>query len=428
MFDSAFTALKGLLSRSFIVSAFLPVFIALAINITFFGLATDGVTDTIAYAKDHLNIADFATAFGLLTLASLPLAFALSPLLGSFRILLEGERWWGWIRHFYVAGVQRRAGSLELKAEAADAYLTNYRAGFDAAKKAIPEAVKKGNKLCVLGNPKLIKKAAVAVRAFEDALGDVSVDLPSRYLSSTTAALAKFREAHDALLAAFSANSTDWPVTAPMDHIKQADQLTKAFNHFLGAMEGGLEAARLEASRRIARRDAQLVANDPRPTRLGNLRAQIEDYCQRAYAVEFEYLWPRLRMGVVHDETVFEPVEQAETQLNFALMTLLLVAISGAGWLAYHIYRLENPWAIALIGLAVPVLNLSFYLVVVESQRLLVTSTKAAIDRLRLDLLVALHVPFPKTYVDERIAWVQLQNISLGQMEGQAFSYQEPKA
>jgi hypothetical protein len=426
MFENAFAALKGLFSRSFIVSAFLPVFFAVVINALFLALATKGLPGTVTYLGDKLKIADVATAVGIITLIAIPLAFALSPLLVSFRLLLEGEGWPQAVRLVFIAASRKRGNGLGASAGAADDYAQAYKKILQAAETDLPRAATLGNGTGAVASPKLIEKAEQAIAKFHRAFASLSLVMAKNYQGKAKTALNAFSDARTELAEALTANASNLPDDAPPVDIAWATRLSQAFDKFFVLMEEGREGARLEASRRISKRDALLVAKDPRPTRLGNLRAQIEDYCQTVYGVDLDYLWPRLRFAIDHDEEKFEPVEQAETQLNFALMLLLLVMVSSVGWLFYLLRTSDDPVLLATIGLLVPVLNVAFYLVVVASQRLLIATMKAATDRFRLGLLTALRIPAPKSYADERAAWEKLQEMSQGLLIGQNLDYAAP--
>lgn len=428
MFDNAFAILKGLFSRSFVVSAFLPVFFAVVFNTCFAALATKGLTGALSYITASLEIADVATALGLVTLIAIPLAFALSPLLVSFRLLLEGESWPEPIRRQFIAATKRRGDGVGARARIARDYAEKYKIILDEAEKNLPEAARKGDSAGAITQPELIEEAETAIKTFKDTFEVLMEAQPQDYEGQTATALDVFRGAFKTLREALEANASTLPTSNSTKDIALARRLSKAFDSFFEAIEDGRKNARFEASRCIAKRDALFVANDPRPTRLGNLRAQIEEYCQSVYGVDLDYLWPRLRFGIDHDEDKFEPLEQAETQLNFALMMLLLVMVSSFGWLSHLLCTSADPVLLATIGLLVPILNFAFYLVVVASQRLLVATMKAVIDRFRLALLAALNLPPPKDYAEERAAWQKLEEMSQGLRIGQPLDYVVPKS
>ncbi len=427
MFDSSFTALKGVLSRSFVVGAFLPVLAVIAINLLFVALATKGLAESISYLKDTLSVADVATAIGVLTFVTLPSAFVLSSLLTPFRRLLEGDWLPAPLREDMLAAARKRAGMASTDAAAGNDYIRSF-VGCESAASGLSAIIQERRKEPKVIDPALIAPALAAVTAFDDAAARFRGCPPKQFATRSKAVIISFGRAVADLGTALKANAIDdfAPATSAAD-LQEAERLGAAYDLFLVLVTTAHEDARLEAGRRSATMDRLLVAKDPRPTRLGNIRAQFEDYTMAAYGVGFDYLWPRLRMGIDNDEDKFEPVEQAETQLNFMLMLLLLAALSFFGWFLYLAVWTRSVGSLVITAVAAPAVLYLFYSAVVESQRAELAVTKAAIDRLRLGLLTALRAPEPGNYGEELKCWAALSSLSAGHLRGQAFDYAAPK-
>lgn len=426
MFESSFTALKDYLARGFIVGAFLPVLIVIAVNLFFVALATKGLEGSIGYLKDSLELADVATAIGLLTLLALPLAFTFSPLLTPFRVFLEGEWLPQCVREDFRRAVRARAKGATTRADEAQEYVDAF-IKLENAANALTGVLVQRQKDPKVEDVALIPTAVEAVALCEQKLKDLREATPENYVSRSGELRFAFNAANVALSAALEKNAIDHiPKTVTGTDLQACNDLKAAYDAFVVWVTDAHEDARLEASRRKGVVARHLLAKDVRPTRLGNVRAQFEDYTMNAYGVSFDYLWPRLRMGIEGAEDKFEPVEQAETQLAFALMILLSTLLSSAGWLAYLALGTMLVVPMIIAAVAIPILNWTFYQSVVESQAALLQVSKAAIDRTRLPLMTALRAPVPASYTEELERWQSLEALSRGELKGQDFDYASP--
>ncbi len=144
-------------------------------------------------------------------------------------------------------------------------------------------------------------------------------------------------------------------------------------------------------------------------TALGNALLAIEHYPARLYGMHHRTLWPRLLAVLPAD--LAAAVDRArlllELLVNLSLACLLigldilllvpqaqrwelLVGVLGAGVLAYLVYRLAVPAAIAW------------------GQQV-----KTAYDLYRRDLLVQMKLPPPPTLAEEKALWVQVSQFMM---------------
>jgi hypothetical protein len=152
-----------------------------------------------------------------------------------------------------------------------------------------------------------------------------------------------------------------------------------------------------------------MVFDDPRPTRLGNLRAVAEKYVLSAYGVDFEFLWPRMQLVLARDDKFAPRIEAAKAQLDFALLLFLLISLIPAIWLPLLAWKATDPWLFLGIGLSAPLLFAMFHRIVWESQRDFGEVLKAAVDGTRLEVLKLLRQAPPPRLAKERETWAQLQ-------------------
>jgi len=147
---------------------------------------------------------------------------------------------------------------------------------------------------------------------------------------------------------------------------------------------------------------------DPQATRIGDARVVAERYSEDVYQAEFEYLWPRLQLMVPANDPVAERIGAARAQVEFAVLSLLLMLSVPVVWLPLLALTTRTPWLLLGIGAAAPMFAGFFYQLVFVSQVALGEVVKVAIDRYRLDVIKMLHQPRPATLSGERELWRQL--------------------
>lgn len=416
MLGSAFSSLKDFFSGAFLVSRFLPAFFFVLLNGLLIALSGAGIEAAVGYGQKHLNMADIGTAIGIATLIAIVVAFTLSPLLPAFTLLLEGRPLPGKWRAALIESTRERGGDAAAQASAYRLYVAAAdrlnRAHVERFTKAIEARPAGSMDPAKVDSAKLSVEAATAAAAAIQANADSNA-FDSKALKAGGEALTDAGKKLDAALRAYPKVGA-LPPTATKEQEAKAQALDSAQRAFSELVERAatqgtalLRKAETQASR-VA------VAADPQPTRFANLRAQLQDYCRRVYKVEYDYLWPRLRLVIDAEEKRPTAMDDAQTQFDFSLMMLLLLLASALGWTIWLIADFDRPEAILAGGIAVPLVAVFFYNVVLESQRKLNEITQAVIDRYRLKLLDQLQVPAPDDYQSELKTWRTLQAISGG--------------
>ena len=214
----------------------------------------------------------------------------------------------------------------------------------------------------------------------------------------------------DKLVEALKRNSCE--LQAPPDSRKLGgllDEAIRLLREREAAAQQHLDAAIAERERRFPR--AKIL-----PTRLANVRAAAESYSSDAYAIEFEYLWPRLVVAVQKDDKIAGALDIAKANVDFALLMVMLSFVFTVAWLSILAFFGSSPILVIFLGFLGPSLVALFCLVVEESERRLGELVRAVADLYRFDLLRALHVALPTSFSSERKLWERIQqtNTSLG--------------
>jgi uncharacterized RDD family membrane protein YckC len=414
--EPAFSSLKDFFSGTFLVSRFLPSFFFVLLNALLIALAGTGIEAALGYAEEHLKMADIGNAVAIATLIAIVVAFTLSPLLPAFTLLLEGKPLPGKWRAALTASTRERSGDVAAQADAYRNYVAAakglHRGHIDRFTRAIAARPADSMAGSAVDEAKLSVEAAGRAAAAVQTKAD-SDAFDGEALISAAEAL---KDAGDRLEAALKSYPKPDALTdaATAGQRKTAAALQAAqrqYSKLLGvAVTGGTALLRKTETR--AERLA--VATDPQPTRFANLRAQIQDYCRRVYKLEYEYVWPRLRLVIDAEEKKSASIDDAQAQLDFSLMMLALLLASAIAWAIWLIATFDRPATILAGGIAAPPLIAFFYNVVLESQRKLNEITQAAIDRYRLKLLEELKVPAPTNYQEELKSWRTVQAIASG--------------
>ena len=166
---------------------------------------------------------------------------------------------------------------------------------------------------------------------------------------------------------------------------------------------------------------------DIRPTRLSNSRAAYERYPHLAYSVDFDFLWPRLRMVFPKDKAISDAVETASAQLDFAILMTALSVPTVAGWVFVLACFGTSPTLFLLVGLLGPALVLFFYRLIQETQAAFGEVMIMAVDGLRLELLRSLHQPLPSSLAVEQALWETLQLALYSGLLSENVQFRHPK-
>jgi hypothetical protein len=400
MFGTLFDKVQTLLSRTFWLGNFFPVFVFALLNLALAWLGIDGFSDWLASKWTDVTVFSAIPAFGLIAVAIL--AFAVAPLIPTFRRALEGE---------FLPPAWREPLRSELRAEALELQGQERPAErdfgfFDVTCRRAPERLSEArndpgprNNL----DPATYTDAIAALRALR---ADVQRTL--RAYAPPLPPRARVIHALDRLTAALRQYPLE-PDPANPAVATMATALTDAQTELPEMLRGmrGVADRILQGIRADLR--AGFVLDDIRPTRLGSARAAMERYPAIAYLADYDFLWPRLNMVMGKNDAIKGAVEAAQAQLDFAVLMTVLAAVTAIVWPILLALAGSSIVLFAAAGILLPALTIFFYRAVQESQRTFGAVMQMAVDGLRFDLLTALHQRLPPTMAAEQATWGELQ-------------------
>lgn len=402
MFGTVVEKIQTLLSRSFLLGNFFPVLCFAVINLAIAWLAIEGFADFVG-TKWLSDATTFSTVSALALVALAIVAFVFAPLIPLIRQILEGRIILPrslrdkWIRDFTA---QWQELETHLKTASAD-YAFFDLAVRDAAVR-FEIRTKPGDRTNL--DP-------TALNAAKDAFAALKADLAAREQETVS------RErlpAQDKVLDAIKRLESglgQYPMQA--DPTNPVPGIAKELDAMQGALTRILHNAKTFAYRLLQAAESNSRTNfaphDIRATRIGNSRAAMERYPAVAYDVDYEFLWPRLRLVLSKEKTVADAVETATAHLDFSVLMTALLAITTMIWIPVLSFAGNSLLMFSLIGLLLPALTLFFYQLVHETQKAFGSVMEMAIDALRLDLLKALRQPLPISLGAEQKTWKDLQ-------------------
>jgi hypothetical protein len=401
-FNTVYGALKGFFSRGFWFSVFLPValFGALHCLIALIQYRTLSLFG-IRLSLDSTPLANFAEAAPYLIAAVIVISFAFAPFVNYLRGLLDGSLlpkslhdWLRGQRYRMARDKKREWDSLrDDLGKVADLY-SDYTNDAGRVRTAYNAAVQR--------NP----KTADNVNAAQAARGALQV--LERALNGAKPLAPMAGAAVNAVIAALDANAPDIDNPISRETGKVADELEDQLR----------EAVPLAKYRFQIARDRYRVVDAieyPWATPLGDARFIAEAYPRNAYNVEFDYLWPRLVMmmrAAKGDDPTLEAIENARTNIDFAVLSFFLAITIPLIWLPVLLFRGGpiSAWLFLVIGAAAPLMLQFFFRLAFESQLAFAEVVAAAIDRARFVVLGALLVDEPRSRGEERALWGRIRN------------------
>ncbi|MDI7863349.1 hypothetical protein MRS76_15435 [Rhizobiaceae bacterium n13] len=388
MFNSLISAFQGanFFSRGFWLGNFLPVIIIAALHAVIAALVFPQYP-----LKRWLEEGNTLTMTSVAVAAMVAFAFAVAPLLSLFRGLLEGqylpETFTDWMRVQRMLDWRRRKDAL-------DKAMKQHQAFQDLNDEDIWTAIKQGNNLGTVNATGLIEVAEMAVNAFRK-------NVTRLKLSEADA-----RAALIAVAEALKANAIA-PKAGNEEDKKQAKRLKSIKDLFVDL----LDEARNEARYRFARREREGRRIELLPTRVADARREVERYCEDTYGLDFNFIWPRIQIALAKgDSTVPQNVSDAEAQVNFSALMLVLALTVPGFWLPYLLVTMSHPWLFLFIGAITPVIVLFLFELVVRSHAVFGHAARVMVDKERLSVITdVMHLRAPATLADERLLWQRLR-------------------
>lgn len=219
-----------------------------------------------------------------------------------------------------------------------------------------------------------------------------------------------FERAADAIKAALEANSTEVQGDANEAWAKKLDKIDGDFRELLTRR---LDEGRQRFDAQV-RRSPEFDLKGWEATRLGDARRAMERYPENMYGARYEWLWPRLALALPAQDTGLTlRIQDANAQLNFSLLLIVLFQTIALVWLPLIFLTGEKIWLALLLGWLAPLANLALYELVVQSQIAFGGVAATAIDSHQFTLLTTLHQPLPATLSAERALWNDLSRAEL---------------
>jgi hypothetical protein len=417
MFGTIFEKIQTLLSRTYWLGNFFPVFVFALLNLALAWIGIDGFADWLASKWRDATVLSAVPLFGLISVGIL--AFVLAPLIPVLRAALEGQFLPRATRETLTAEFALKAQALQDEVRVAkDAYVffdqtnSQARTNFAAARNAVGPR----NNLTPL-------TYETAQTAFDALMADVNARRTQRTYSARLPAVARVTAAVTTLAVALRQYPME-PAGNPVP------QIADALDDMQRQLQDTLQFAKEIADRNLQQAEADFrtsfVATDIRPTRIANARAAMEQYPTVAYMADYDFLWPRLRMVLTKDQPIADAVETASAQLDFAVLMTALAAVTAVAWLVVLAFFGNSIVLYYIVGIGLPVIVIFFYRLVGETQRAFGGVMEMAVDGLRFHLLTALRQPLPSSLDAEQRTWLELQ-IGLYSGLGTGIRYRHPK-
>ena len=395
MLDTLISAFKGFFSRGFWLGNFLPVGMFAALHLMIaavqFPTAVPLVSWITADQGAAVKIAPIAIA------ALVVIAYALAPLVPMFRGVFDGT-------------LLPPALHEALRRERLD----TARAGRDK----LEEATDKADQWAVLAD--LLSERVKAARAAGSqcppptdvaAVEHVALEVARLKAAFTDGGLPDVTLAEQ-VTQALEAELQTSNYTLPIEAVpggELARRMSRSHRQFISCLGDMVRETRY-LSNSLFERFADNALEHFRASRIGDERDRTESYSQRVYLVDFEFLWPRLRVSIPKDDPLADQLTNAGAQIDFAVLSLALSATVPLVWLPVLTFTADQPWLFFAVGFASPLAIAFFNGLLLQSQISFGTVVETAVDKYRLDVLTKmLHQPLPMTRAAERELWEGLR-------------------
>jgi hypothetical protein len=252
-------------------------------------------------------------------------------------------------------------------------------------------------------------------------LGEVGNNIDAMYLRFDRGwppTAENLTKAADDLAPILRANKARVPANASDVQRTAAAELSSAQTKLMELLKDAESNAAHELQTLLAR-NSRIAYDNPQATRMADIRLLSEQYCGKAYGVEFDYIWSRLQFvvpaqsGSGNTDSLSDRLATARAQVDFSILSLALSLTVPLVWLPYLAWTGENPVKYLVIAAAAPLLVCLFYFVAMESRTAFGDVAIAAADMNRFALLSGLHLALPASLADERDMWGDLQRIEL---------------
>ena len=407
MFGTVVDKIGALLSRNFLLANFFPFLIFTVTNL----LLADAVVPGARALFQRVFTWDSgsqALLFGTILVAIAVIAYIVSPLTAAVQQALEGKLWIPeWLENRMRTEQNQIANALKDARDRALRHNDAVSGLVNALQRQLVNANRASSALNVLG-----PDAANQIADAETALDAVAL-LATPGDAAEQAALDALRPAVQRTAVALRASATRLPNNAAAPERALAKRLAACQRRAADLVRRPANDAREALIHAQQALRGRFPVKGIWPTRIANVRAAVEAYSTDAYKVEFEFLWPRLKLALQKDEKVTAAIEAAKTQVDFLLLMVLLCVLFTAGWLAMFI-ALGRPLSVIVLGVLGQFTTLFFLRSVQESIKQLGQIVQATIDLYRFKVLQEMRLDLPRDLTSERALWQRLQRSSAG--------------
>jgi hypothetical protein len=174
------------------------------------------------------------------------------------------------------------------------------------------------------------------------------------------------------------------------------------------------------------------------PTLMGNIFRSVGTYAERRYKFSLDIFWTKLQKIAQQDAKYYQVLQDAKTQLDFLVALIWMSGISMAGWTVYSCWLIYTQSArplllntgvyalIASIGTGIA-LVLLLYLVSLQNYRAFADVLRSCIDFYRFGILDSMHIALPSSIEEEHELWGKLAQLTgYGELQ-RGLSYLHPK-
>ena len=406
MFGTVIDKIGGLFSRSFILASFFP-FVIFAGASVIMAWVTLPATRPALTALFKMEAAKQAMVVATVMVMIAIVAYIVSPLTVAVRRVLEGDLLVpGWLQDLMRNEQREIANDLKNRRDrandrddrASDIHVQRHRQLMDARR------VSSG--LNVLG-----PDAEAQIAAAEAGLAQAA-QLATPGHGADDATIDALQTAIDATTTALRNNAVKLPAAAPAADLALANRLAACQVQATGLLRQLVDDARQALISREEALRGRFPMKGIWPTRIANIRAAAESHGLDAYGIEFDFLWPRLKLAVQKDEKTAALIDAAKTQVDFSLLMVLLCGLFTAGWIIALVCLGGSPLVVIALGVVGQWTIVLFLRVVEESVKQLGELLSAAIDFYRFNLLREMDVDLPGSLVAERALWRRVQQSS----------------
>jgi hypothetical protein len=395
MMGSLLDRLQGFFSKSFILAGFLPLAAALILN----GLLLQWVFPQARPLLRILLQSDEGSVLPnwvLLILLTYVLGMVLASLSPGLRHLLEG----GYLppalqdrkRHWFYADLKRK--QTERKKISKELFqLRKARNKEGGWVEALRNARLKGDKFPPSGTP------------LNSALRAMYAGLKAKQLGWEHVSFEELQ----ALFAPLKAELQ----SRPARNTEELDQIHVGFVELLDYACGKTEIEHSRVHAAISLRFPHQVGS-LQSTELANLVEVQREYGVDRFGLDSELFWLRMLKLARADKEFYPLLDDAKTQLDFAVVVTVLLGLTVLIWLPLSLLFAPTVWPYVLVTViclpAVPI----FYRIVLQAYVTYAEIVRAAVDLYRFDMLKALHIPLPKDLTAEKETWLKLGRLAAG--------------